>query len=498
VSGSLVITGARVYDVDGDVHQPPVRDLHVRDGLIVAVGEPGAVPVPPGAQVIEASGQLAVPGFVNAHHHSYDALARGLLEEMPFDVWALHSQPAYLGPRRREELRARTLLTALECLRSGITTIQDMCSLVPFDEETLDVILDAYAEAGIRVVFSAAVRDVAALDIAAFLPPDRSDVAALVGGTAPPAAEQLAFVEAQLSRRPAAGLMSWALSPSGPQRCTDALLEGISALSESRDLPVFTHVYETKVQTARARELYAAGGGSMTGHLAELGLLSKRTSLVHAVWITDAELAGVAAAGARIVHNPLSNMKLRSGIAPVAAARAAGVDVALGCDNCSCGDTQNMFQAMKGMCLLSAVSNPLPTGLVAAEAIRAATTTGAAALGLSDVGALRPGMRADVVLLDLDDLAYQPFNSAARQVVYAETGRGVRSVLVDGVPVLRDGTVTTVDEHALRGELAELMPGFRNDFAAASTRMQPAIAPLLQALEAVSVVDVGVRRLLDE
>jgi 5-methylthioadenosine/S-adenosylhomocysteine deaminase len=497
VTGTVVVTGARVYDVDGDVHQPRVQDIHVREGVITAVTEPGAMPVPPDAEHLDARGQLAMPGFVNAHHHSYDALARGLLEEMPFDVWALHSQPAYLGPRRREELRARTLLTALECLRGGITTVQDMCSLVPFDDDTLDVILDAYAEAGIRVVFSAAVRDVAALDIAQFLPPTTTDVAALVGGTAPPAKDQLDFVAAQLRRRPASGLMSWALSPSGPQRCTDALLEGISALSEAEGLPVFTHVYETKVQTARARELYRGTGGSMIRHLAELGLLTSRTNLVHAVWITDDELTQVAAAGSRIVHNPVSNMKLRSGVAPIAAARAAGVEIALGCDNCSCGDTQSMFQAMKGMCLLSAVSNPLPTGLVAAEAIRAATITGASSAHLADLGALKQGMRADLVLLELADLAYQPFNSAARQVVYAETGRGVRTVLVDGRAVIRDGVVTTVDEAALREEIAGLMTGFRQDFTAATARTEPAIGPLLQALSAVGSVDVGVNRLLD-
>ena len=99
-------------------------------------------------------------------------LAKGRFEDMPFDVWALHSQPAYWGKRSKAELRARTLLGAMEGLRHGITTIQDMNSLVPQDEETLDIILAAYAEVGIRVVFSIAVRDLAALDIEPFLPPD--------------------------------------------------------------------------------------------------------------------------------------------------------------------------------------------------------------------------------------------------------------------------------------------------------------------------------------
>src|SRR4051794_2670894 len=246
----LVIRGARVLDLDGDLHLPPVRDIVISDGVITAVGQDESAS---GAEVLDAHGMLAMPGMVNAHHHSYDALGRGLLENMTFDVWALHSQPGYLGPRSRQELRARTLMTALDCLRGGITTVQDMCSLVPFSEETLDVILDAYAEVGIRVVFSAAVRDVTPLDIAPLLSGLPPEVMRVIEGSAPPSADQLDFVRAQLSRRPAAGLFSWALSPSGPQRCTDALLDGVAALSAEYELPVFTHVYETKAQTAKAR-----------------------------------------------------------------------------------------------------------------------------------------------------------------------------------------------------------------------------------------------------
>jgi 5-methylthioadenosine/S-adenosylhomocysteine deaminase len=126
---------------------------------------------------------LLIPGLVNAHYHSYDVLSKGRFEDMPFDVWMLHSQPAYWGKRSRAELRARTLVGAMECLRHGITTLQDMNSLVPQDEETLDTILSAYAEVGIRVVFSIAVRDVAALDIEPFLPAGiPGEAAAIVGG----------------------------------------------------------------------------------------------------------------------------------------------------------------------------------------------------------------------------------------------------------------------------------------------------------------------------
>ena len=174
---------------------------------------------------------------------------------MPFDVWMLHSQPAYWGKRSKAELRARTLLGALEALRHGITTIQDMNSLVPQDEETLDTILSAYDEVGIRVVFSIAVRDLAALDIEPFLPPGiPPDVAALINGKPGDPKADIAFLRAQLARRnPLPPRLHWAIGPSGPQRCSTELLEGLAAISADFDLPVLTHTYETRAQLAKAR-----------------------------------------------------------------------------------------------------------------------------------------------------------------------------------------------------------------------------------------------------
>jgi hypothetical protein len=153
---TLLIRGARIYDHDGDIHDPPIRDILVVGSRIASVTAPGEHMEAKGVatETIEARGKLIIPGFVNAHYHSYDVLAKGLLEDMPFDVWALHSQPAYFGKRSKAEIRIRTLLGALECLRNGITTVQDMNSLVPQDEETLDTILSAYDEIGIRCATS--------------------------------------------------------------------------------------------------------------------------------------------------------------------------------------------------------------------------------------------------------------------------------------------------------------------------------------------------------
>ncbi len=498
MSAPLVIKGARVMLPGADPHQPPLRDLHIAGGRIAAITVPDA-PVPDEAEVIDGSGKLAVPGFVNAHYHSYDVLAKGLMEDMPFDLWALLSQPGYWGRRSHAELRLRTLVGGLECLRNGVTCVQDMNTIVPHDEAALDTILSAYAELGIRVVLSLAVRDVAELDIAPFLAPDLpADIRAIVDGTPGNAEAELAFVAGQIARigkdQPC---LHWAISPSGPQRCSTRLLEGLGEIAEAHALPILTHVYETRAQLAKARSAYPQHGGSLIRRLADTGLLGPRTTIAHSVWITTGEIGELARAGASVAHNPMANLKLKSGIAPLLDLEAAGVNIALGCDNCSCGDTQNMFQAMKLFTLLAGAMDGLPTGVGAAAALRAATTGGARAVGLEgQIGEIAVGLRADLSLIDLSDIAYQPFNSALRQLVYAECGRGVATVLVEGRVVLKDGQATGLDERALRNELAELMQDYRAEFASLEQRHSPAFAHLVEANRRLAATDLGMDRFI--
>ena len=500
----LLVRGGRVFDPESTDEIPALADILIEGDRVVAVTAPGrALDGVSGAddiEVIDATDRLVVPGFVNAHYHSYDVLAKGMLEDMPFDVWALHSQPAYFGKRSAAELRMRVLLGAIECLRNGITTVQDMNTLVPQDEETLDTILAAYEEVGIRVVFSIALRDIGALDIAPFLPADvPPEVLSRIQGTDRDPLADLTFVERQIDRRrDLPSRIRWGLSPSGPQRSSRTLLEGVADIANRRKLPVFTHVYETRAQTAKARALYAAQGGSMIRWLDEVGLLTPHTTLAHCVWLKPQEMAALAEREVSVAHNPISNMKLKSGVAPMRALRQHGVNIALGCDNSSCGDCQNMFQAMKAFCLLAAVAEPQPTGVRAADAVRAATLGGARSVGLEGVvGALRPGMKADLMIVDLADPAYMPFNNATRQLVFSESGRGVETSIVDGRIVMRDRKMVTVDEAALRVELEETMARFRRDFAEVARANEQARPYLLAANAAVARFDVGVERFLE-
>ena len=488
----LLVRGGRVYDHDGDVHHPAVADILIDGGEIVAVGAGLAADSP--HDLIDASGKLVVPGLINAHYHSHDTLCRGLFEELPLEMWLLYTLP--MGQNRsKEEVRARTLVGALESLRCGITTVQDMLGLSPLNEEYTDVVLSAYRDIGLRVVFSPMVWDVPPIAMVRHKDSLPADVQDMLGTKALPMREQLDYLEHQFERHPAAGTRHWAVAPFAPQRCTPKMLEGCAELADKHDLSVYTHVYETKGQALIARELFAHHDHSLISYLKNTGLLGPRLNIVHSVWISRSEMDRMAEADAGIVLNHLSNLKLKSGIAPICDMRDAGVRLGLGCDNCSGSDVQSVFQAMKMFCLLAAVSEPEPGPGLAHEVLRHATIGNARTAGLQGrLGALRPGYKADMILVDLDDVAYLPFNSAARQLVYTEAGRGVESVIVDGRPVIHERKVKTIDEDALRREVADLMRHFIADYDAVVESRKRALPYMLEAHRKVWQADIGMNR----
>ncbi len=488
----LLIRGGQVYDHDGDVHHPRTADILIEGDSIAAVA--AGLAVDGAHEVIDASGRLVLPGLINAHYHSHDTLCRGLFEELPLEMWLLYTLP--MGQNRsQEEVRARTLVGALESLRCGITTVQDMLGLSPLTNAYTDTVLSAYRESGIRLIFSPMVSDVPPIAMVRHKDSLPADVQEMLGTKALPMSEQLDYLEHQFKHRSAGGTLHWAVAPFAPQRCTPKMLEALAGVADNHNLPVYTHVYETKGQALIARELFADHDGSLIGYLEDTGMLGPRLNIVHSVWITRREMDRMAAAGAGIVLNHLSNLKLKSGIAPVCDLRDSGVRLGLGCDNCSGSDVQSVFQAMKMFCLLTAVSEPEPGPGLAHEALRHATLGNARTAGLEgQLGALRPGYKADLILIDLNDVAYLPYNSAARQLVYTEAGRGVESVIVDGRVVVRNRKVQTIDEDALRREVAGLMRHFIADYDAVVESRKRALPHMLEAHRRVWQADIGMNR----
>lgn len=489
---TVLISGGLVYAHEGDTDRPLRADISIVGDTIVAVERrtAGGGPAADAARadvVIDASDRLVIPGLVNAHYHSHDVLLKGCFETIPRETWLLNALPPNYRPRRMAELRARTLLGAVECLRAGITTVQDMVTLSPMDSESVEVVLAAYAEAGIRCVFSLQVGDVHGAKVTPFweevLPKAvHGDLSGVVSSSeeADSLVARLAAFHRRFER--ASDTLSWGLAPSSPERSSPAFLRAIARLSEERRLPVFTHVYESRATTLIARQKFGEWGGSLISYLEAHGLLGPRTSLAHGVWMQPFEVEKIARANASVVLNPVGNLKTRSGVAPISEYLAAGVNVGLGCDNNSCSDAQNLFQVMKAFAGLAAVSNAVSARPTARDALFAATSGGARAIGLaSQVGQIRPGFKADLTLLDLSDYAFVPFNSAARQVVFSECGRSVDTVLVNGRVVMRSGKIATVNELSLRHEIEGLMEELRPEIATVQARTERLDAQLGEA-----------------
>ena len=495
-SKRLLIRGGQVYDHDGDVHKPAVADILIEDDKIASVGSSLAVDGP--HEVIDATGRLVVPGLINAHYHSHDTLCRGLFEELPLEMWLLYTLP--MGANRsKEELRARTLVGAVESLHCGITTVQDMLGLVPLDDARHRRCHRGLSRGGnSRGVFAHGLGHSTDRDgsrTSESLPPD---VQEMLGTKGRPIREQFDYLEHQFKRHAAGGTLHWAVAPFAPQRCSPEDAGGLRrARAQARPCRFTPTSTRPGVRSLIARELFADHDGSLIDYMDSVGLLGPRLNIVHSVWISRREMDRMAAADAGIVLNPLSNLKLKSGVPPVCDMREAGVRLGVGCDNCSGSDVQNVFQAMKMFCLLAAVSEPEPGPHLAHEVLRHATIGNARTAGLGGrLGAIRPGYKADLILIDLNDAAYLPYNSAARQLVYTEAGRGVESVIVDGRVVMKERRLTTLDEDALRREVAGLMRHFIADYDAIVESRKRALPYMKEAHRRVWQAEIGVQRFI--
>lgn len=455
---ALTIRNGEVLSPDGGVRR---QDIRIRGGRIEAV-EPALPALPPGEErTLDAAGRLVIPGLVNAHLHSHEHFNRGRFDNLPLEVWQLYARPPIgLAPLTAREAYLRTMVGCIEMLRSGTTTAVDDVYHVPLtSRELADAVAQAYVDAGMRARISCNLMDRQVYDtipyLAELLPgPLRAELDA---SARPPAAELLGFAGELLGRYPlAGGRIGLALAPSAPQRCTDGFLMEMARMAAGARVPLITHVLETQAQVVTGRRFY---GKSIVEHLAALEVLTPRTAIAHGVWLTDRDIELLADHGASVLHNPVSNLKLGAGIAPVRWLLQAGVNVALGCDGTGSNDSQNMFEAMKFAALLNKVrGEPFEEWVGAEEAFRMATIGGARAGLLDHVGEVRPGWAADLVLLDLRRIPFVPRNHLLYHLVFCEKGGSVETVLVDGRIVLEDGRIRTFDEEAVLAEIRDTYP----------------------------------------
>lgn len=498
----ILIKGGRIYDHHSDTDEPILADLAIEDGLISKIGpnlERADFGQSEDLKVIDATSRLLLPGFVNAHYHSHDTLLKGCFETVPLEQWVLSALPPAYPKRSSEEVWARTMIGALECIRYGITSVQDMLTIFPFDPEHLDVVLSAYERVGLRVVFSLQFGDIPGLDRIPYLkssvPPHlQAGIGAAVEpfqGRSPIEIVKEAY-EAQRGRH---RRITWGVAPTSPEFCSPELLSQVAEFSSMHGLPVFMHINESKSMAVAGHCFMSEHGGSEVAYLQSLGLTGPKLGLAHSVWMTPQEIDMLAESDTNIIVNPVGNLKTKSGVPPIREFLEAGINTAIGCDNCSCSDSQNMFQALKLFACLPAVSDPEPGPPTAAEALRAATVAGARTLGLRGVvGELKPGMAADISILDLREPPFVPLNSVARQTVFTEGGSSVETVIIDGRVVMENRRLVTVDEAEIREAVSAVMPSLKDDFAHVCARVEALRPYLLSALRQSWDQDIGAQR----
>ncbi len=416
----VLLYNGTVITVDADFTVVSDGMVGVSGERIVFVGARTAGAALPAAEKsVDVKGALILPGLVNTHTHLPMALFRGLADDLPLAKWLNeHIFPAEARHIDPETVKLGASLAAAELLLSGTTTCCDGYFLETHAAE-------AVVEAGLRAVLGQGVID--------FPAPGVPDPARNVAH-----AEDFARCWQQGPTR---------IRPSifchSPYTCSAATLTAAKEAARRRGVLFQIHVAETRTE---AEQIVAAHGVSPVAYLDRLGVLDADTLVVHGVWLDSRDIETLAERNCPVSHNPESNMKLASGIAPVPQMLEAGVRVSLGTDGCASNNDLDLLSEMDTAAKLHKVNTLDPTLLGAEQVVKMATVDGAGALGLSGrIGSIEEGKEADLVVVDVSAPHMMPIYRPASHLVYAARGSDVTDVMVEGRFVVRDGKLLTID-----------------------------------------------------
>ena len=402
----------------------------IRGDRIVGVGGKAEIDARfQAAQRLDRPEAILAPGLINTHTHAAMSLLRGLADDLSLQDWLnKFIFPAESKNLSREYVRWGTRLGVLEMLLGGTTTFTDMYYFE-------DVVAEVAKEAGMRGVLGETIIGFPVAD-------------------AKTPADALRFTESYLTRFRNDPLVVPAVAPHAIFTNSDETLKAARSLANKYGAPLLIHVSETKKENDDEQ---AKRHMTPVKALEALGVFNGRTVAAHCVWVSDADLAVLKARGVGVAHNPSSNAKLASGVAPVPKMRAMGIAVGLGTDGPAGSNNDfNMFEEMDLAVKLQNVSTLNPQALSAAASLEMATLGGARVLGLDkQIGSLETGKRADVITVRTDRPNGVPLYNPVSQMVYALKAEDVRDVMVNGKPVVRDARALTLDETQILQKAAE-------------------------------------------
>ena len=427
---SLILTGGTVITVDSARRILPQGAVAIDGADIVAVDTAEAIAAGyTGRELVDTTGDIVLPGLVNTHGHAPMVMYRGLADDLALMDWLQrYIFPAEAKTVTPEMVRIGTRLAALEMIQSGTTTFTDMYY---FEEEIARTARDA----GLRGVLGETVIKFPVAD-------------------AKTPADALKRAETYIAEFQHDSLITPAVAPHSAYTLDRETLLACRDLALKYGVPMLIHLAETQDEV---RIIQESSHLTPTGYLESIGFWTPRVVAAHGVWVNDDDIAILKRRNVGISHNPESNMKLASGVAPVPKYLAAGVTVGLGTDGAASNNDLDMFEAMRQAAFLHKLETHDPRAVPAPQALELATMGGARVLGLqAAIGSLEPGKRADLIVVGVNRARQTPLYDPVSQLVYATHGDDVKTTIVNGRVLMRDRRVTSLDEAAVIADARRL------------------------------------------
>jgi 5-methylthioadenosine/S-adenosylhomocysteine deaminase len=429
---NLLIQDGSVLTMDnaGTIHTPGWVWIEGQRVTAVGGGSPPADLAAQAERVIDARHLAVLPGLVNGHTHLSQTFVRGLADDRPLIAWLKQIMWPIQAQITPEDMHLASLLGLVENLRCGVTAVVQHHKIT-HSPAHVDAAAEAAKAVGLRMLLARGWVDL---------------------GSSCESVEEIVREMTRLHERwhgAAQGRITIGFGPLAPWRCSDETMR--RALNLARDWGVHTHLHVAEAQD-EIDMLYERTGLRHVEWLHALDALGPDVHLVHSVWLDDHELDLVAASGSVVIHCPVSNMYLASGVAAVCQMLARGIPVALGTDGPGSQNSQDMLESLKIAALLAKVSTCDANAVLPLDLLRMATVDGARLLGRDDIGRIVPGARADLTLVDLNNARSMPVHRPESALVYNASGADVHTVLVEGRILLDAGQVTVLDEAALLEE----------------------------------------------